>query len=608
MRAIRSFLVWVYASVAILAGMRWVIGLWSHTQPDSVPAMTHSLVYWTGKLLIPVCCLVFGMAAWTYWRKSRWAKACGMVAGLLNVAISLGMIDILHRLGHWSWMSALESFWLLLLIGFGSLVVFWAWNPQAEDATAKPAPPRIQGDGTHALLDQLPLVLTFAGCILGMNLWYRFARAQALESLPEGWFWFNLFLASLITTFVHECGHAFVARAVGIRLRGFVAGPFQWHVDAGQWLFSFKWQGFFSAEGATRINLNDPALVHRRAIAMIAAGPFANLAFGAAATWAVLHAVDAPWEPLWGLLAFISTFSLIAFVANLVPARCGDNYTDGAKLFQLLTGRTWAEFDVRGDLLLRKRGLDCLLAGQPAEAEAIFRTRLEEGTQLAQDEQVRLLVCLADSLQDQQRYSEALVYLETALALGDDTGSGQGSLSDILLVQGTDPARALALAEEAARLNFARIRQESAKNHGIAGEQMAQVRLLARKSVVMLQIGRLRDAHDSICNAMQILNGALEDSAESRRSGPKAAEVVRGRVDRMFDDLLLAYSSWMVGMALIRLDDVDRGVPYLRWARDLDPKGKFRVQVQRELEKLDGAVGAPEPVINFPAVGVDAAY
>jgi tetratricopeptide (TPR) repeat protein len=470
---------------------------------------------------------------------------------------------------------------LLVLMGIGSIAVFVAWNPASDGSRAGQLKPRVKGDGTSALLDGIPFVLSIAGYIGGMNLWYRWGRAQGLEWGEPGWFWPNLLMASLIVTFVHECGHAIAARLLGMQIRGFAAGPLQWRARSGRWQFTFRWTGLLSAEGATMFDLNDPALVKGKAIAMVAAGPLANLLLGAAATWAVLHAMHAPWEQAWVLLAFVSTFSLIAFVVNLIPARTSQTYTDGAKMVQLLTGRRWEEFHGTGDERTRLKGLQALMAGNAVEAEAQFRAALGDGAGLARESHVRLLVCLADALEDQERCEEARGYLETALQLGDETGSGQGSMADVLLMLGSDPQRALSVAAEAYRLNIERIRKDR-----IGNEDMARVRLLARQATAYAQMDEPSQADQAIGDAIRMVDAALAERKQAQSRGPQGAGLIFGRASNMHDDLLLAYSCYKVGRSLRQMQRDERAAQYLRTGRDLDPKGTIRIRAQRELDRM----------------------
>jgi tetratricopeptide (TPR) repeat protein len=582
MRGIRSFLASVYGLLAALYIYRLAARLLVHyaSTPDN-PA--HPMLSLVSRWFFPAIVVIYGMASLTYYLRRPSARVWGVLAGLLNVSIAVLLFVLLRQFSQAQPGRLVEDQLLLVLMGIGSIVVFAVWKPASESGRAPRLKPRVKGDGTHALLDAMPFILSLAGYMGGLNLWYRWAHAQGLEWNNSGWFWPELLLASLITTFVHECGHALVARLTGMQLRGFAAGPLQWRAGSGRWQFTFRWSGLFTAEGATIFDLNDPALKKRSAIAMVAAGPVANLFLGLAATWFVLNAVSAPWEQGWQLLVFVSTFSLIAFVVNLIPARTAQTYTDGAKIWQLLSGRRWEEFHGSGDERARMKGLQCLMAGDSIAAEAHFRSALGDnsGANLARENRVRLLVCLADALQDQERFEEARGYLETALELGDETGSGQGSMSDILLLLGRDPQRALAMAEEACRLNMARIRKTRAP-----GADQARIRLLARQAMAYAQLGQRPQSDQAMGEATGMVDALLAQRNQAEGRGPQGAELVFGRPSSDFDDLLLAYSCYVAGRSLHAMEREDAAMRYLRTARDLDPKGTIRVRAERDLERM----------------------
>ena len=78
-------------------------------------------------------------------------------------------------------------------------------------------------------------------------------------------------------------------------------------------------------------------------ICMIAAGPVVNLLTGAAAMYAALNSKGQPYEQYWGILAYFSTISLIAFASNLIPMQSGAAYSDGGRIYQLLKGGPLAD-------------------------------------------------------------------------------------------------------------------------------------------------------------------------------------------------------------------------------------------------------------------------
>ena len=144
--------------------------------------------------------------------------------------------------------------------------------------------------------------------------------------------------ASFIATAVHELGHAIAALAVEMKIRQLVLGPFSWRVRNGKWQCRFSPAGVLSVGGAvgtTPMRMDD---YRWRMIAVVAAGPLASLCLGVLALWATLDAAGSPWEHYWRLFSYLSTFSALGFVMNLIPTLPGSSYSDGARIYQLLAG------------------------------------------------------------------------------------------------------------------------------------------------------------------------------------------------------------------------------------------------------------------------------
>ncbi|HLY40714.1 MAG TPA: tetratricopeptide repeat protein [Terracidiphilus sp.] len=158
-----------------------------------------------------------------------------------------------------------------------------------------------------------------------------------------------------------------------------------------------------------------------------------------------------------------------------------------AFLFRVFSGKTVRSrtFD------LRRKGLDLLLAGNPSGAERCYREALSADPKLPESDQVRLLVCLGDALIDQQRYSEAEECLEKALQMGDPTGSGQGSMADLLVLEKKNPERAIEMADEALRLTT---QHPLSTRFGDAwsrvNDELLQAKAWARKAQALVVMGQ----------------------------------------------------------------------------------------------------------------------
>jgi hypothetical protein len=131
--------------------------------------------------------------------------------------------------------------------------------------------------------------------------------------------------------------------ALGMKLSAFIVGPFQWRIREGRWIFQFTIKRLFTGGGATALVPTDPLQPQGREIAMIAAGPTAELLFGLAALWLLLAAYGQAYDSLWGLLAVIVTICMIGFAGNLIPVNPDGLYSDGARIYQLMKGGAWAD-------------------------------------------------------------------------------------------------------------------------------------------------------------------------------------------------------------------------------------------------------------------------
>jgi hypothetical protein len=304
-----------------------------------------------GASFLPIQGVVFAMAWWTVWRRKRSGRGWAIAASLLFLLCS-GLLLYLDR-------SALQQaavwdvIWPVLALGVAGLIVFLPRNFAAGLDENPPVQPPIPGDGTNAVLDKMIWVLTVAGYAFGYYWWQRWALAERLE-IHSGFLLYllEIVLASLVVTVVHELGHAIAGKALGMKLRAFIAGPFQWRIEEGKWKFRFLPAKIFASDGGAGIA---PAtLEHFRAntICVISAGPFASLIGGLLAFCAAFTAPNSRWEPAWQLLTLITTLSLLASILNLIPVRVGTSYSDGARIYQLLSNGPWGDYH-RAHLIAR---------------------------------------------------------------------------------------------------------------------------------------------------------------------------------------------------------------------------------------------------------------
>ena len=349
-----GFLAFIFAIVSIVTIPTIVLSVQKHGLPTvhttKLPMALAIVIAMLARLilLIPaVLAFLYGTAWWKVRSGKPAARLWAIAASLSNLLLSVPLfVSIFLIWTHGSHSNIARRLILqgaLVAIGVAGLVVFTrrdALNPQPL-TPAKP--PRIAGDGTSRLFDGIAWLLAVAGYFTGQWLWMRWARAQHLPMSHGYAFWLLFAAAALIETTAHECGHAFVGVALGMRLRAFIVGPFQWFIRDGEWKFQFVLAKFLSAGGATTVVPTNPNQSRRNDIWMIASGPLASLVTGLLAWEAAVTAKGRLYEPAWEMLALMATFGLVAFAVNLIPLRPGALYSDGAQIYQLLAGGPWAD-------------------------------------------------------------------------------------------------------------------------------------------------------------------------------------------------------------------------------------------------------------------------
>ena len=213
--------------------------------------------------------LVFGMAFFTVLMGKRSARYWVILPSLLYLVAAVAS---LFR-SPVSPVSALISGF----VGVGGLAL--TWNSSWSKVPARQAPmPKNAGDGTSSLLNkaaQAVAVIGYLAAWWGCDLW----MIRLGEPRPHGRLFLALVLGFLVTL-VHELGHASIGLALQMRLRAFMAGPFEWRIREGKWTFKFNLAGLLTDAGATGVVPSTANQPRWHPLAMIAAGPAANLYTG----------------------------------------------------------------------------------------------------------------------------------------------------------------------------------------------------------------------------------------------------------------------------------------------------------------------------------------
>jgi len=298
-----------------------------------------------------VLAFLFGMAWWKtkQWKNTSkgWAIAASIGLILQSVPLLAPIVFIWTENTRGSGIHEFETTMLLfsgisVALGIAGLIAFTRSDANTHINPTKPI--RIAGDGTSRLVDVIAWVLGFGGFLAGMK-WYE-SWSYAHQLPISSWFLSTIMIvvALLISTVIHECGHASVGLALGMKLRMFIVGPFQWYLLDGKWKFQFHPAKLFCAGGAAGIVPANPNQRLWREICMIAAGPIASLLSGLIALAVMLTAKGKPYEQYWELFALVATISLVAFAVNRLPFRPESTYSDGARIYQLLRGGPVADF------------------------------------------------------------------------------------------------------------------------------------------------------------------------------------------------------------------------------------------------------------------------
>lgn len=307
----------------------------------------------------------------------RWAIAAsiGMLTAALALLVGIFLILDYPRFVAMPVRVVPISIWLFPafhgIVGITGLVAFLPRDSCSQKPLGAVKPPKVAGDGTGRITDVVSVVVVVAGLIGGLEWWGRWARAEHLPMYPYGFPLSVIILGLLISTVLHESGHALTGMALGMKVRAFLIGPFQWRIRDGKWKFRFALSKILSGDGATGMVPSDPNQASWKFVAMIAAGPVASLAMGLTATGFALTAKRHPWELYWGLFAVIAIFGAVDFIVNLLPINPAGLYSDGAKIYQLIKGGPWA--DVHRAMSLAGSSLVTPLQPRDYDIEAIQR-------------------------------------------------------------------------------------------------------------------------------------------------------------------------------------------------------------------------------------------
>lgn len=241
----------------------------------------------------------------------------------------------------------------------------------------------------------------------------------------------------------------------------------------------------------------------------------------------------AGFTPVGGLILFVLIFPWRSLAAQYLVQAAWKSADYGSALKRLR--RLWFGNPTIGMLYLK--ALTLSLAGRPAEAEQFFRLALARGAGRPAAEKTQILGGLGEILSELGRYEEGRRCLESAVQMGDRHGVARMGIAESLLLQRTEPQKALDLIDVAMGLAEGQIRER------LEGGRWAQ------KAWALALLGRRHEALEAIARSLQARDLSMRAASAARH--------------------------WMVGMALLAMESTGDAVEHFRKARDLDSQGKY---------------------------------
>lgn len=332
MHELRGFLCWIFAITSlicirmaflgILRAIHWQHGFSSHSRLVLIP------------VVFTILAVILGMACLTFWRSRASAKGWGIAASLTYFFPTV--VAIIYS-SHSLWRHTV----ITLALGAVGILAFSRHDQQpkpkakAEEYTAAP------GDGTIGSINQFAELLIGVGGLAASFRWSGWLRSKGVAKYHGGWSGIALIvLVVIVIAAIHELAHTTTGLALGMKLRAFVVGPFQWRIREGKWQFQFDLEGLL-AGGATGVVPATANFPRWRYLSMVAAGPLVTLLSGA---FALAVALRNPGSSPAQTGGFFGIWSLVVGFGNLLPFRIRNNYSDGAVLYQLISDGPWAEY------------------------------------------------------------------------------------------------------------------------------------------------------------------------------------------------------------------------------------------------------------------------
>lgn len=252
----------------------------------------------------------------------------------------------------------------------------------------------------------------------------------------------------------------------------------------------------------------------------------------------------------------------------------------------LLWIKPWRAFTPRGRAeRQRRKGVEHTLAGRPEDAQICFRRALQHSAKIPDALRVRLLVCLGDALMDGDRTQEAEDCFSVALQIGDQTGSCQGSIADLLLKRKREPEKVLTVADFAYSLEAERFQAAPVawKEEHLG---LREAVCLARKAQALALLDRNSDAKEALNKAVGLLKSAKDADAAQQLDDDAMKRFLFDRRSRSRQKLQFAALHFMIGSAFLALRNTPEAIAQFSSGCETDPKGKYRKLCQQRLDQF----------------------
>jgi tetratricopeptide (TPR) repeat protein len=262
----------------------------------------------------------------------------------------------------------------------------------------------------------------------------------------------------------------------------------------------------------------------------------------------VLPRLSVPHRLVTAIFVLVWCAFLLPFLwrrRDLLAARLTIKLAYSGEYDRALRRLRWASLGGRTPYMLYLEGWIQYLAGRGAEAEWCLRAALDKDKTGRPRWRGPLQACLGSVLLDLGRDEEARACLESALAADPRRCYGATGMAELLLRQGKEPEKALALVEQAMKVD---------------ASPAAQSENAATKAWALAVLGRQPEMDEAIAAALRTLDAAPKVVAAS----------VHGQI----------------GRALVAAQRVPEAIRHFQMACQADPDGQHGAEARQELSKL----------------------